>query len=337
MIRIPSRSTVCLRWEFHAPHRGVFPTEEARLETSFPFGMIRASRRVGISNRLVVWPASTSISTLPGFGLSESLDDRRLSTRVGDHGDLLGTRDFRQGDSLRRVHWAQTARQQRTIVCERQAPEKLAVRLELDDDPAVHDSQGADCTWEQSLRVLASLAESLHRMQVAVECQLGDHLLPIGSAPSDVRRLLDLIAHLPARDQLSLESVGRAKERSNGLSNPAPLTIRITTNRRTPPPDGETIADGRPSFGVRAARGTSRRSLGRRRRGNEMTLSIALAPWGDRQSDQESGQESDRLSDGLTRVVPYCRPSPSHRTLTARAESLSEELPRVWRSLCHVG
>lgn len=324
MIRIPGRSKVCLRWEFRPPHRGVFPTEEARLETSFPFGMIRASRRVSVSSRLIVWPASTSLSMLPGFGLSESLDDRRLSTRVGDHGDLLGTRGFRQGDSLRRVHWAQTARQQRMIVCERQAPEKLAVRLELDSDPEIHESRGPDCTWEQSLRVLASLAESLHRMQVAVECQLGSRLIVLGSAPSDVRRLLDLLAHLPTREQLSVDPTSLHRATSNDYSARSPLTIRVTTTRRAARPDCGALHSSRSSAGNRTASRSPRRSLRSKRLGNELTLSITL----------DSFDELHR--DGVTGTGSHRRP-PGSRTLTATAENLTEELPRVWRSLCHVG
>jgi uncharacterized protein (DUF58 family) len=51
---------------------------------------------------------------------------------AGETGDLLGTRLFRAGDSLRRVHWVQTARQQQLVVTERQSPAGSVVRVCVD-------------------------------------------------------------------------------------------------------------------------------------------------------------------------------------------------------------
>ena len=116
-----------------APQRGAYPVNgRAEVETSFPFGLFRARREVRVTGKLIVWPQTVALPNLPDVAETSSVDDSFSDRRVGDLGDMLGTRLFREGDSLRRVHWAQTARQQTLIVTERQAPLTTSVRVVLD-------------------------------------------------------------------------------------------------------------------------------------------------------------------------------------------------------------
>jgi len=131
--RVPGWSTMEYSWAFVAKRRGLYPVNGlAEVETSFPFGLFRARRPADVQGQLIVWPETTSLLGLPDAAESQVSDDTFSDRRVGDFGDVLGTRPFRAGDSLRRVHWAQTARQQTLIVTERQAPLTTSVRIVLD-------------------------------------------------------------------------------------------------------------------------------------------------------------------------------------------------------------
>jgi uncharacterized protein (DUF58 family) len=179
-------------WRVTPTVRGVYPTSGAWIVTSFPFGLFEARRRLDVEGQLVVWPETVALRGLPDAVEFEPHEERFAERLVGDSGDLLGTRGFREGDSLRRVHWAQTARQGRLIVCERQAPAACAVKLLIDD--TVRDPE----SLEQVLRVAASVASSLARQHASVEARIGSDRLTIGSSKGDLSRFLDALARVPA-------------------------------------------------------------------------------------------------------------------------------------------
>jgi uncharacterized protein (DUF58 family) len=204
-------SKTVVPWSFVPPARGVYPLVPSRIETGFPFGLYRAGKKVEVRNELVVWPAAARLDTLPDAVEIESHEDRTSDRRAGSVGDLLGTRPFRQGDSLRSIHWSQSARHGKLIVCERQVPVACAMRLVLDLDPASHGPVGSakegdpesavdrEGSLERLLRVAASIVESMHAQHAYVECVVGHEVLAVGASAPDLRRCLDALARIPAR------------------------------------------------------------------------------------------------------------------------------------------
>lgn len=84
------------------------------------------------------------------------------------------------------------------IVCERQAPAACSVRVVADLRSTVHTGAGSAGTLEQVLRVTASVCESLRAQRASVECVIGRELVVVGSSEADWKRLLDLLARVPA-------------------------------------------------------------------------------------------------------------------------------------------
>ena len=182
-------------WRTEAVRRGVFPCGEVRpaVETALPFGVRTGRQATQVSGRLTVWPATADLPGRLDIGSTRDGEDRTTDRRAGDSGDLIGVRRFRVGDSLRRVHWVQTARQRELVVCERQASVSAAVRV------------GADLTTdadelETTLRAAASVVRSLTRAGTSVELWLG----PRRERPSsDPRTAWDAMAAVrkPPADQ----------------------------------------------------------------------------------------------------------------------------------------
>lgn len=212
-------------WDFRPTSRGVFPSESPQIDTGFPFGLLHATAPLRLQGELLVWPQSIPLEGMPDAAEIHSREERFAERRVGECGDILGTRPFRDGDSLRRVHWRQTARYGRMIVSERQAPAMCAVRLKVDVSESSHAHAAG--TLESSLSVAASIAEGLHRQHAYVEALIGDELIPVGASAADLRRLLDSLARVPAKGIHS------------GHSHACPLdrkarhltTITVTTER----------------------------------------------------------------------------------------------------------
>ncbi len=197
LAKVPGWSTSEFTWEFVPLFRGEYPLETPQLESAFPFGLYRGKRRVEVEGRLLVWPSTTELAAIPESADLCPSEDTFSEHRVGDSGDLMGTRLFRDGDSLRRVHWAQTARHDRLIYCERQAATQSAVAVILDADESIHSGTGRDSSLEWAIRITASICESLQAFDAHVECTIGAERIPVGRGQHGMRRLLDTLARLP--------------------------------------------------------------------------------------------------------------------------------------------
>lgn len=192
--RVPGWSTVEYSWPFEAQHRGLYPKSAAEVETSFPFGLFRAGKPVETEGVLTVWPPTVCLEGMPDASESRQTEELFSERRVGEFGDMMGTRSFRPGDSLRRVHWAQTARQQTMIVTERQAPAMTSVRVAVDLSETSHPELVRESTVELAVRTAASICESLHRQHSLVELALGGELLVAGDGGAGYQRLMDSLA-----------------------------------------------------------------------------------------------------------------------------------------------
>ena len=215
LARVHGWSTAEYSWPFVPQIRGKYPLTAPEVETGFPFGLYRATRRATVDGYVVVWPKTVMLSGLPDAAETRPSDEQLADRRVGDFGDMLGTRLFRQGDSLRRVHWAQTARQQELIVCEQQAPATTVVRVTLDLDRASHPHCNSaehyrNDSVEQAVQVAASVCESLHRQHCRVELVLHDQLLVAGESATGYHRMMDCLAQATLADTTPTRNRRRA-------------------------------------------------------------------------------------------------------------------------------
>ena len=225
LARVPGWSTVEYSWSFVPKIRGCYPLANPEIETGFPFGLYRASRKATVDGHVVVWPKTVMLAGLPDAVSANQSDDQLADRRVGDFGDMLGTRAFRSGDSLRRVHWAQTARQQQMIICERQAPATTSVRVILDVDSASHPDvvlheRDPMNSLELAVQVAASVCESLYRQHCRLELSLNNQLFVSGESAHSFQRLMD---------SLSQAEVTHQKTHFSRRQNSQSFNIVITT------------------------------------------------------------------------------------------------------------
>jgi len=208
--------------------RGVYPVGTPQLQTGFPFGLWRAVRNIQVSGQLIVWPRGVSLDALPDVTSESPSDDRLTDRRAGDLGDMTGTRHFRQGDSLRRIHWAQSARHQRLIVTERQSGADSRVRLTLDLDTRNHIGTGRNASLEWTLRIGAGICDLLVRHHVVVDCQLGSERFVLRDS-RDLRRLLDSMARVPEAGYADLKTRKKSPCRDRAATGTAMATEFVCT------------------------------------------------------------------------------------------------------------
>ncbi len=195
---VPGWRRTRFEWDFTPACRGEYPLVPPRLTSGFPFGLWEAGRPVACDAPLVVWPAVFPVAGIPeAASNSRSREGVVPQNRAGDSGDVLGVRPYRRGDPRRRIHWAQTARHDRLIVCERQALSSPRCQVVLDADPRVHRGAGPAGSREWAVRVAASLVEGMLRQGVSVEAVWNGRVFPAAGGEPHRRRLLDALARLP--------------------------------------------------------------------------------------------------------------------------------------------
>ncbi|MEM8865559.1 MAG: DUF58 domain-containing protein [Planctomycetota bacterium] len=206
--------------------RGSFPRQEVSIGTGFPFGIYQASSVVTVPRKLIVWPESFWLPPLevgaPYRHWSGVLSDRLTGTTGIRH----GVRPYRPGDELRDVHWAKTARHDEVIVSEREACTVQRLAVIVDTDPSRHAGVGGESTLEWSLRIAASICESVTTQQCGVELWLGDELI-VAEGVNAHEKLLDAIAMYDAREATQS---GSPTPQTNRISSSNAITICPNTS-----------------------------------------------------------------------------------------------------------
>lgn len=221
---VPGWSKSSYYWTFQPPRRGVYPAERSVLSTGFPFGIWHARREVEVVGELIVWPRMIRLDSVPPVHGQDFTVAGMLSNHTGGEGDVMGVRPYRQGDSLRKIHWPQTARHDRLIVCERQATARRTVRVTIDTRAAFHRGSATRGSLEWAIRIGATLCRQFHLHNSRVECVLGSRCLVAEPGPAGIQRLLDSLARFEPE----------ASDRNGALRLPASnaglLSILVATD-----------------------------------------------------------------------------------------------------------
>jgi uncharacterized protein (DUF58 family) len=193
---VDRRTRTSARWEFTPNVRGEYPRLPLFVSSGFPFGLMEAGRRLTVVAPLPVWPRTFPVGPVPHTDGDDVVEGNVTRNRIGSTGDVLGVRPYRRGDSPRRIHWPQTARHDRLIVCELQSTSRPVVLIVLDADAAVH-SPGVDGSREWAIRVFASLAKGWLETGAQVGAAWDGAFFTPTSGTQQVARILDALARLP--------------------------------------------------------------------------------------------------------------------------------------------
>ena len=179
------------------PCRGVYPRHVPQIVSGFPFGVYRAAKRTRVERPLTVWPETCQLPSCPPSSAAWNLDTDNSPVGVGLAGTRCGVREFRHGDNLRDIHWSKSASSDRLLVSARECDRSDMAVVYVESDPANSTHCGCDSSLEWSLRIAASLCESIVGHRGQVELSLGDGSDVINSGAVGLDGLLDAIALFP--------------------------------------------------------------------------------------------------------------------------------------------
>jgi uncharacterized protein (DUF58 family) len=150
-------------YELTALARGRYVIGPLSVRLLDPFGLAQATSELAGTSEVIVHPRVEPLSPsgLGGdFASASAARVRRLFTR-GE--EFYTTREYRDGDDLRKVHWRSSAKRGELMIRQEEQPWRARALLVVDLRRSAHRGQGEHGSFERAVSAVASMAVRLAR------------------------------------------------------------------------------------------------------------------------------------------------------------------------------
>lgn len=191
-----SFKTVCYK-------RGVYTVGPVTVSSAYPLGIASVNKPADSGTKtLTVYPKLFSIAALPLMaGTAMPMSGTEAMAKSGGNEDFFGTREYRQGDSLKFIHWPSTARHGQLIVKEFEirASTEVTVLIDLHKDSCT--GSGRETTLEYAVKIAGSVAR--YAIDKGHHVQLIGHrgkqrVVPSARGTDQLALILDMLAEVQA-------------------------------------------------------------------------------------------------------------------------------------------
>jgi uncharacterized protein (DUF58 family) len=156
VLKIPPGGECAAVHQIRFPSRGRVRLPPYRVETAYPFGLIRKFLTVSSEGETVVYPALLPVDT--GFVSDRRFQGDYLSGRKGESANPYGIRDFVHGDPAKIIHWKSSAKSGEWKVKEFEREKRMKVMVDLRLEES---SRSETLTRERAVSTAASLISLL--------------------------------------------------------------------------------------------------------------------------------------------------------------------------------
>jgi len=170
--RIPGRKNRSSIGTLACDRRGWRHFGEVVLEARLPFGLFRRRRRIAVQGRVLVHPRWFHMDRVGLIGANAGDSSSRRRARRGD--EISGSRRYVFGDTVRDIHWKNTARTGRPSVKQYDAGAEDSVIVAL--DLTFDYGEGSESTLEYASTLCASVARAISSRGGAVSVATGSDL-----------------------------------------------------------------------------------------------------------------------------------------------------------------
>ncbi|HEY7699366.1 MAG TPA: DUF58 domain-containing protein [Vicinamibacteria bacterium] len=214
------RRVVTLR----AGKRGRYVLRGPTVRSTDPLGLV-GSRALRSSDQvLFVYPRFHSMESfrLP-LGRRYQPGGIPLASHTGDSLEFLGTREYRQGDPIKHIHWRSWARVGEPVVMEFQEEYFSRIAIILDTFLPEKASRAEEEAFEGAISVVASVADYFSRSEYVVDIfAAGPDIYEVsaGRSLAYLENILDVLACLEPCHAPPFEEVGPALfEKLRGITS----------------------------------------------------------------------------------------------------------------------
>jgi uncharacterized protein (DUF58 family) len=217
-----------------AKHRGIHQVDMVEVRSAGLAGLFTSRRRLEARSTLTVFPRYWPVADFPVPG-STGTDPAPLPLPTREGIDLAGVREFRDGDSLRHVHWRSTARRGTLVVREFERAVHPPVALLLDTSATAYGSAGGVEAFEDSVRAAASIAFAVTQAGRDVHLVAASGHTPL-TAVAGWRQTLHMLARVQPDGRLSLSEVYAALPAGTGVvvCSPSADTVAMLAHKGIP-------------------------------------------------------------------------------------------------------
>ena len=170
-------------------------SRETFFHTGFPFGLVErkklvVARQDSMAVRPCRFPVNNAI-----FDLGSIRNYAAIQTRqnAGNSREFFSVREYRYGDSIRHIDWKATAKHNEVIVREFEEVAEKSFIIAVNCDRAFSPPDDVHDVFEKSIRIAASIATSLLRIQYPVGLYTNDVRLDPASDPDQEIRIIDIL------------------------------------------------------------------------------------------------------------------------------------------------
>ncbi len=186
------------RWYVETPClvRGEFRLGPLSILSGDPFGLFLSPRKLAATSRIVVYPATVPVNKieLPVGVLSGGDAERRRAQFITTNAS--GVREYVNGDSFNRIHWASSARKDRLMVKEFEIDPMADVWMFVDfsrgsvvEEPSVRRINGDGAVIPMGTGIPPSTEE----YAVVIAASLAQYFI-------ELERALGFVAYVPHRE-----------------------------------------------------------------------------------------------------------------------------------------
>lgn len=163
--------------------RGYLRPEKIRIETRYPFGLLKAWSWIRPASAGVIFPRAIPVADVGGCSGDDESRHRNLPVTGQDHVDL---RPWREGDLSQRVQWKRFARNEQMVVADWEAEAGSPVWLDFNAFPGVER--------ERRLAFLAWLVRERGRAGMPFGLKLPGQVVAPDSGPHHMLQCLRALA-----------------------------------------------------------------------------------------------------------------------------------------------
>jgi uncharacterized protein (DUF58 family) len=215
--RLGGQRTSTVAYTVRAEVRGRYDVGPLVVRLTDPFGLCELGRSFTTVGHLTVVPQVVALPSVRVAGEYAGSGDSRARS-VAVHGeDDAATREYRNGDDLRRVHWRSTARTGELMVRREEQPWESRATIVLDTRRQGHRGEGPTSSFEWAVSATASVALHLRRSGYKIRLVTGSGVDLDATERDSEGALLDCLAEVnvsAAHDIPSL--VERIRRRGDG-------------------------------------------------------------------------------------------------------------------------
>lgn len=200
-----------LRIGLRCNRRGAHTLRGFRVETDWPFGLIRSRRVFYEETKLLVYPSFTPLrNMLLPVGLRYQPGGVVMASTLGESTEFLGNREYREGDNVRDIDWRATARVLRPIVREYREEYFFRVAVILDTHLPRRASEPRRESFERAVSMAAAVSDYMARQDYLVDLfAAGPNLyhLTAGRSLAYLDQILDILANVEAGEEELFQTI----------------------------------------------------------------------------------------------------------------------------------